>query len=227
MKQLPVTPTKGEKIWSLVYLALEYLVLPTVLVLLNQFLPNPLGEARLNLVFFLMNYLTVGLILRKFIGKNFMEAKPGTIVASAILGLLLYWAMNFAAGFLILLIKPDFANVNDAAISGMMQGDLLFSILGTIVLVPPCEELLFRGVIFGGLYNKRPVAAYIISAVAFSAIHVVGYVGLFSWDILALCFLQYIPAGIALGWAYVRSGSILAPILIHTLVNALGVAILR
>ncbi len=227
MKQLPVTPTKGEKIWSLVYLALEYLVLPTVLVLLNQFLPNPLGEARLNLVFFLMNYLIVGLILRKFIGKNFMEAKPGTIVASAILGLLLYWAMNFAAGFLILLIKPDFANVNDAAISGMMQGDLLFSILGTIVLVPPCEELLFRGVIFGGLYNKRPVAAYIISAVAFSAIHVVGYVGLFSWDILALCFLQYIPAGIALGWAYVRSGSILAPILIHTLVNALGVAILR
>ena len=44
---------------------------------------------------------------------------------------------------------------------------------------------------------------------------------------LLLCFLQYIPAGIALGWAYVRSGSILTPILIHTLVNAIGVAILR
>ena len=227
MKQLSVTPTKGEKIWALVYLALEYLALPVVLVFLNQFLPNPLGEARLNLVFFVLNYLVLGLILRKFIGRNFLEAKAGKIIASAVLGLLVYWGLNFAVGLVIMLIKPDFANVNDAAISGMMEGDLLFSILGTIVLVPPCEELLFRGVIFGGLYNKRPVAAYILSAVAFSAIHVVGYVGLFSWDTLALCFLQYIPAGLALGWAYVRSGNILAPILIHTLVNALGVAILR
>ena len=227
MKQLSVTPTKGEKILALVYLALEYLVLPVVLVLLNNLLPNPLNEARLNLVFFVLNYLVVGLILRKFIGKNFLETKPGKTLACAGLGLLLYWGLNFAIGLVIITVKPDFANVNDAAISDMMQGDLLFSILGTIVLVPPCEELLFRGVIFGGMYNKRPVAAYIISAVAFSAIHVVGYVGLFSWDTLALCFLQYIPAGIALGWAYVRSGSILTPILIHTLVNAIGVAILR
>ena len=227
MRQLPVTPTKKEAIWSLVYMALEFLVLPSVLVLLNSMLPAPMNEARLNLFFFLMNYLVVGLILRKFIGKDLMHAKPALLLRGAAVGMLLYWALNLFAGSAILFINPDFSNVNDAAIAGMIQQDMLFSILGTVVLVPPCEELLFRGVIFGSLYNRRPIAAYILSTMCFSAIHVLGYIGLFSWDILALCFVQYIPAGICLAWAYVRSGSILAPIIIHTLVNAMGVAIMR
>ena len=227
MKQLPVTPTKKESICAIVYMLLEFLVLPTVISLLNGLLPNPLSAARLNLAFFLLNYLAVGLILRKFIGKSLIESKPGLLLSSAVLGMLAYWAMNLAVGTVILLINPEFANVNDAAIADMAQSDLLFSILGTVVLVPPCEELLFRGVVFGGMYNRRPVMAYVLSTVCFSAIHVVGYIGLFSWDILALCFLQYLPAGICLAWSYARSGSILTPILIHTLVNAMGVAIMR
>ena len=227
MKQLPVTPTKKESICAIVYMLLEFLVLPSVVTLLNSLLPNPLSVSRLNLAFFAMNYLAVGLILRKFIGRNLIETKPGLLLGSALLGMLAYWTMNFAMGLVILSLNPEFANVNDAAISGMVQEDMLFSILGTVVLVPPCEELLFRGVVFGGLYNRRPVMAYVLSTVCFSAIHVVGYIGLFSWDILALCFLQYLPAGICLAWSYARSGSILTPIVIHTLVNAMGVAIMR
>ena len=227
MKQLPVTPAKSEQTGSLAYLALKYLALPTVLLSLNQLLPNPLNDTRLNLVFSLISYLAVGLILRKFIGRSFLEAKPERILFFALLGLLMHWALRLGTSYLTLLVKPDFTNVNDAAISGMMQEEFLLSVLTAVVLVPPCEELLFRGVIFGGLYNKHPVAAYLISAFAFSSIHVVGYVGLFSWDTLVLCFLQYIPTGIVLGWAYVRSGNILTPILIHTLVNATGVAIMR
>ena len=227
MKKLPVTPTKKEKICAIVYMLLEFLVLPTVISLLNSMLPNPLNAARLNLAFFALNYVVVGLILRKFIGKSLIESQPGLLLGSAALGMLAYWAMNLAVGTVILLINPEFANVNDAAITDMAQSDLLFSILGTVVLVPPCEELLFRGVVFGGLYNRRPVMAYVLSTVCFAAIHVIGYIGLFSWDILALCFLQYLPAGICLAWSYTRSGSILTPILIHTLVNAIGVAIMR
>ena len=227
MKKLSVTPTRKESVWAIVYMLLEFLVLPTVISLLNSLLPNPLSTSRLNLAFFLLNYAAVGLILRKFIGRNLLETKPGLLLGSAVLGMMAYWAMNLAMGMLILGINPEFANVNDAAITDMVQDDMLFSILGTVVLVPPCEELLFRGVVFGGLYNRRPVMAYVISMLCFSAVHVVGYIGLFSWDILALCFLQYLPAGICLAWSYARSGSILTPILIHTLVNATGVALMR
>ena len=227
MKKLSVIPTRKEIIWAVVYMLLEFLVLPTVISLLNSLLPNPLSAARLNLAFFLLNYAAVGLILRKFIGRNLIESKPGLLLGSAALGMLAYWCMNLAVGMVILWINPEFANVNDAAITDMVQDDMLFSILGTVVLVPPCEELLFRGVVFGGMYNRRPVMAYVISMVCFSAVHVVGYIGLFSWDILALCFLQYLPAGFCLAWSYTRSGSILTPILIHTLVNATGVALMR
>ena len=227
MRQLPVSPTKKETLWSLVYMALEFLVLPTLLTLGNAMLPTPLSEARLNLLFFLMNYLIVGLILRKFIGKDLMGAKPALLLSSAAVGMMQYWVMNLFVGSLILFINPEFSNVNDATVAGMIRQDMLFSVLGTVVLVPPCEELLFRGVIFGSLYNRRPIAAYILSAMCFSAIHVLGYIGLFPWDVLVLCFVQYIPAGICLARAYVRSGSILAPIIIHTLVNAMGVSIMR
>ena len=208
-------------------MALEFLVLPTLLTLGNAMLPTPLSEARLNLLFFLMNYLIVGLILRKFIGKDLMGAKPALLLSSAAVGMMQYWVMNLFVGSLILFINPEFSNVNDATVAGMIRQDMLFSVLGTVVLVPPCEELLFRGVIFGSLYNRRPIAAYILSAMCFSAIHVLGYIGLFPWDVLVLCFVQYIPAGICLARAYVRSGSILAPIIIHTLVNAMGVSIMR
>ena len=227
MKKLPVTPTKSERIWALVYMLLEFTVLPLAVSMANSLLPNPLSDSRLNLLFFAMNYLAVGLILRKFIGRNLIDTKPGLLLGSAALGMLAYWSMNFVVGLLIITVKPEFSNVNDMAIAGMVQEDMLFSILGTVVLVPPCEELLFRGVVFGSLYNRRPIAAYVISTLCFGAIHVVGYIGLFSWDILALCFLQYLPAGICLAWSYARSGSILTPILIHTLVNAMGVAIMR
>ena len=227
MKQLPVTPTKKEIICATTYMLLEFLVLPTVISLLNSLLPNPLSTARLNLAFFLLNYLAVGLILRKFIGKSLIDSKPGLLLGSAALGMLAYWAMNLVVGSVILLINPEFANVNDTAIADMAQSDLLFSILGTVVLVPPCEELLFRGVVFGGMYNRRPLMAYVLSTLCFGAIHVIGYIGLFSWDILALCFLQYLPAGICLAWSYVRGETICAPIVIHAAINFVTIRGLR
>ena len=227
MRKLSVTPTKAQRNWALVYMLLEFTVLPVAVSLANSLLPNPLADSRLNLVFFAMNYLAVGLILRKFIGQNLIDTRPGLLLGTAAVGMMAYWTMNFVVGLLIITINPEFSNVNDMAIAGMVQEDILFSVLGTVVLVPPCEELLFRGVVFGSLYNRRPIAAYVVSTLCFGAIHVVGYIGLFSWETLALCFLQYLPAGICLAWSYARSGSILTPILIHTLVNAMGVASMR
>ena len=44
---------------------------------------------------------------------------------------------------------------------------------------------------------------------------------------LALCFVQYLPAGICLAASYRLSGSILTPILIHAGINTLGILALR
>jgi len=210
-------------------MVLELFALPYLLAQVNLLLPEPLSEGKLNAVFFIINFGAATLIFRQLIQKTLRQAinsLPATFLA-AIRGLLLYWAGNLLVGMLILQLKPDFSNVNDAAISAMAEADFLPMAICTVFFVPVAEELLFRGVLFAGFYNRSPAGAFLISTAVFSAIHVMGYIPLYSWDTLLLCLLQYIPPSIALGWAYARSGSILSPVLMHITINAIGIFVMR
>ena len=66
-----------------------------------------------------------------------------------------------------------------------------------------------------------------ISAAVFAAVHVVGYLGSAQELTLVLAFIQYLPAGLVLGWAYEKSGTIFAPMMIHTVINAMGIWAMR
>ena len=100
-------------------------------------------------------------------------------------------------------------------------------VIGTVVLVPPAEECLFRGLIFRSLYKKSHWAAYILSILAFAVIHIIGYIGQYSPLELVMAFLQYLPAGLCLAWSCVRSETIYAPILIHAAINYITIHGLR
>ena len=89
------------------------------------------------------------------------------------------------------------------------------------------EECLFRGLLFRGFYGKSRWAAYAISAICFSFIHIGGYLGSYDPALLAMCFIQYLPAGLILAWCYEKSNTIVTPILIHTLINAIGIYSMR
>jgi len=228
-KTLSVSPTRKELLLGSVYIVVELFALPYLLAQVNLLLPEPLSEGKLNAVFFIVNFGAATLIFRQLIEKTLrqtMKTLPATVFA-AIRGLLLYWAGNLVVGMLILRLNPDFSNVNDAAISAMAEADFLPMAICTVFFVPVAEELLFRGVLFAGFYNRIPVVAFLISTVVFSAIHVIGYIPLYSWDTLLLCLLQYIPPSIALGWAYAKSGSILSPVLMHITINAIGIFVMR
>ena len=109
----------------------------------------------------------------------------------------------------------------------MLGTNRLLMLIGTVILVPPVEECLFRGLIFGLFHRRSRLAAYAVSSLLFCAIHVIGYIGYYEPLHLLLCFVQYLPAGLALGWAYEFSGSIYAPTLIHMAVNAIGILSMR
>ena len=104
----------------------------------------------------------------------------------------------------------------------MAHDNLWIVAIGTVVFVPFAEEALHRGLIFGCLYQKSHVAGYLLSICIFAAVHIVGYVGTYSPLHLMLAFMQYVPAGLALCWAYRKSGSIFASMLIHAMINAVG-----
>jgi len=79
---------------------------------------------------------------------------------------------------------------------------------------PIAEELFFRGIVFNAwLREAGRVPAYIGSAALFALIHL-------SLASLLPIFLL----GLALAWAYERTGTLLVPIVMHATVNAISVA---
>ena len=42
-----------------------------------------------------------------------------------------------------------------------------------------------------------------------------------------MCFVQYLPAGLMLAWSYEKSNTIVTPILIHTVINAIAIYSMR
>lgn len=229
MKKLTVSMTKQEIILGYIFLALQLTLLPSFLMLANMLMGNPFNDAQVNFIFFCVNFLCVTVIFRRFLianGKNAL-GNLWLCLQSAFFGFALYWLMTMAVGMLIQFVYPDFFNVNDDSISQLLEENSGLIRFGTVLLVPLTEEVLYRGLIFRGLYRRKPLAGYMISMFLFAALHVVGYITMYEPIHLALCFLQYLPAGFCLAWAYARCDSIWAPILIHIAVNQIGTMSMR
>ena len=87
--------------------------------------------------------------------------------------------------------------------------------------------MLYRGLIFRELSQTSKAAAYLVSMAAFAAIHVLGYIGSEDLGRLVLCFIQYLPAGLCLAWTYTKADNIVAPMVVHAIVNAVAIGALR
>jgi membrane protease YdiL (CAAX protease family) len=90
---------------------------------------------------------------------------------------------------------------------------LVFIIAG---LAPVCEELFFRGVIFGsaraaGLRN----VGVLVSALLFATVH-----------LSPLLFPFYATFGVVMCWLYARTGTLAAPIAAHMTMNGVACAVL-
>ena len=222
---LTPAPSREEILWGFIWLGISNLLLPLALSLGNSLLPEPLSGGMLNFVFFAMNFAAVLWIFRVFLRQNMTVALERVFLTLwyAVLAYLAYQVLTEFVTNLILAVDSDFGNVNDANLQEMMAQDLVPLGLGTVLLVPVAEESLYRGLIWRKLYDKSPIGAYLVSIVLFSLVHVVGYIGTYPPLTLVFCFVQYIPAAFCLCWCYKRSGTILSPILMHTMVNATSV----
>ena len=218
-----------ETVSGFCYFAFQLLFLPAILQWINLQMADPIKEAELNFVFYLVNFLSVLLIFHDFLGRSGRQVMqhPIYVGEALILGFVGYYAMNFGIEWIMEKFLPSFSNYNDAAIADMMHANYFLMFIGTVILVPPVEECFFRGLIFRNLYSKSKWAAYIVSILAFACIHIIGYIGRYSPLELLIAVIQYLPAGLCLAWSYVRSDTIFAPILIHAAINYVGITRLR
>lgn len=229
MKKLTIDMTRKEMLAGLAYIAVQILILPVLLLQGNLIFGSPFSAVQLNFILFAVDFICVTVIFHRFLLANLKTtlAHPLSLLKNLGLGFVLYWIGNFIVSLIITTLQPDFFNVNDASLSELTKDNFTLMAIGTVLLVPITEETLYRGVVFSNLYRKSPVIGFVVSVSVFALLHVLGYIGLYKPMHLLLCFLQYIPAGICLAWVYVRSDSIWAPILMHIIINQIGVLAMR
>lgn len=221
--------SSSETLSGIIYLALQLFAMPSILYWVNGQLSDPLSEAEINFVFYFLNFMAILLIFHSFLGSSLQQATrhPILLCQAVILGLAAYYACMFCTTYIITLLAPGFSNYNDEAISAMSRGNSFLMLIGTVVLVPPVEECLYRGLVFRNLYSKNKWIAYIVSIVLFTIIHILGYFGQYSPLELLMACLQYLPAGLCLAWSYTKADTIFAPIFMHAAINYITIRGLR
>ena len=228
-KPLYISMSRSEKILGWLYMAFSLLALPSLLFRFNGKLTDPMNEEMLNFVFYLTNFLFILCIFHRFLKDSLVAAWRDiwNFIQAVVLGYVAYLAGSEALSWITTYLLPSFSNVNDASISAMVDANYSLMAVSVILLVPLAEEVLYRGLIFRNLLSSSKVAAYLVSMAAFAAVHVLGYIGSESVTTLAVCFIQYLPAGLCLAWTYTKADNIFAPIAVHAIVNAMAIGALR
>lgn len=182
--------------------------------------------ARINLVFGVINAVTVTAIFRRFLAEHLrrLTERGWKLFGDLILGLLSYISLVYAAAFveefLISALGVAYFNTNQEAVEGFVRSVPLIALVDICLLAPLTEEVLTRGLIFTGLYRKSRTLAYAVSMLVFSLAHCAAVMFDQPVGVTVISVIAYLPAGYVLAWSYERSGSIWTPIFLHAAINA-------
>ncbi len=139
-----------------------------------------------------------------------LRAFPGAIL----LGLT---SSTVVVGLLVRLIPVPEQFTKQLGDSLLLDGQPLWVLLLCLAVCPAiCEELLFRGLVFDGLRKLGPWGAVFVSSLLFAVAHASIYR-------LAPTF----ALGMVMGYARLKSGSIVPGMLIHAISNGLVIALLK
>ncbi len=229
MKYPILLPTQKELRNGRRYLAFETVFLGYFLRLFVSLFNLGWDSALLNLTFFCLNFAVTVFLFRAFLKKAVCAAVKRVLIilAAVVVGFFVYYGVTTLVGMAIVSIEPGFFNVNNRNLSSISQQHYWLTTVCAIFLVPVTEELLHRGAVFGGLRRTSRVLAYVVSTAIFAMVHISTYIGHYEPRILALCYLQYIPAGLCLAASYDLTGSIVTPMLLHAVINTVGILATR
>ena len=225
---MTLTLTKQEKRWGWVYLAAQMLVLPFAVAIVCV-LMGIQSETVMNLICFYLNAALALILFPSLLGKSLHNCRGRwkDTLKTALKGFGLYWLTSLAVTAVILTLKPDFANVNDASINSMLDESPLLMTLAVVFAAPLAEECLFRGWMFTGLAERSLPLAYAVTCVFFSGVHILAYLGTYDALTLLLCFVQYLAPSYVLCRTCARDDSLCAPLLLHMTINTAALFVAR
>ena len=222
--------SRTQTVLGWIYVAMHVAILPKLLDLYVAVSPRPITDAGYNMLYYGVGIAFVLLVMLGFLRRDFdvLADNFRLCVFCIMLALIIQYAMSTAAALILMLLQSDtLENPNNANVMEMAQGNYGVIKALTIFIAPIVEEVLFRGVVFGSIRPKSRGWAYAVSVGLFAAYHVTSYFFLDGdWRQL-IYIIQYIPASVALAWAYEHSGSLWTVILYHMGNNALSFAVLN
>lgn len=221
-----MTPTErvGGTIFFFVYLLVLPLLAHKLFALVGTLLGVTIGESLENILFYYLLFAVTLLLFHRFLWNTtrvFFENLNGALVTLCV-SLLLFYGANELFYRVANVLMGSRVNLNDVTIAAQVNSAPRMTGLIVIFLAPFVEEVLFRGLVFGGLRASGRVLAYVISCALFAFLHVWTF-ALSNWDLsYFVLMLQYLVPGFVFAWAYDRSGTLWTSILLHGLVNALS-----
>ena len=224
--------SRGEIIAAVIYLPLHVVGIPLGLGYLSQVWPAlaAMTDTEINLAYYGVGLDYMLVLLRGFLRRSFdaaLDAKGNFFVGVAG-GYAVDIGLSFILSSVLLVLSLDLgmAPNNEAILAGAAADRGKLAVM-SVVMAPIVEEPLFRGLLFGCIRPRSRAAAYIVSALLFSLYHVWQFVFISGdFGLLIYCLL-YLPVSIGLAWAYDRSGSIWAAMLMHGIVNAVSLSVLE
>lgn len=225
-----VTPRRreyiGGGIYWFFYLFGLSILLTLLMLLLDMNIYSDEATYLLNIAYFATNFIAVVLIFRRFLYRSFAPIRHfGRFLLLVLFSYGVYYALSTQVSVLFGIFNLMPENQNQESIDSFFLQQPLVMTLCTVILVPVTEECLCRGMIFAPLCRRIPWLAYAVSSLVFSLLHVMGSIGTASPATILLNIVLYLPAGIALGYAYQRTRSIWGSIVLHSMINLISVVV--
>jgi membrane protease YdiL (CAAX protease family) len=219
----------GEQIAGVIFFVIYIAVLPFATTplfrLAERLLDFTISASLQNTIYYYTLFALTIVIFHGFLGRtsrSFAE-RPGDACKTVILGMIALYGLNELVYRLTNLLVNNRTNLNDSTISAQIADAPRTTLVIVILLAPFVEEVLFRGLVFGGLKGKSRVLAYLVSCLLFALMHVWQY-ALGSQDLTYLVLMvQYLVPGLVLAWAFDHSGTLWASVGLHAAANALSV----
>lgn len=163
--------------------------------------------------------LTIGVLWLIFVcrKKKFTQEiclrklQPVRIAPIMLMGL----SLNVVTGLVLGMIPEEWMSAYEETSSMVMSDNVVLLVIGSTIMAPVVEEIIFRGLTYTRMKKGMPTAvAVILSSAVFGVAH-----GQWLWMLYTFVF------GLLLVWVFERSKSLLANVLLHLSYN--GCAMLQ
>ena len=172
-------------------------------------------------------YAIAAVILASIIGTSWksFRAQGWRAALDVLLAFVLAFALSaFVWPMIVQVLGLPSANTNQEMVRALVLRAPVLMGLMVVVAAPAVEEVLYRFVLLRSLLKVNSPLAHAVAALAFGFQHVavavlVNHDTAQLWDIV-----PYAAFGLIQSVLYVRRRSLIGPILVHVLVNGLGLA---